>query len=70
VEVERKPTPRVKEPDVKEVITPAQRELVAELQRMQEHDPNVVPQRGGGWSRILRSKTGQPVGARVHRNKC
>ena len=33
VEVEKKPTPKVKEPDLKEVVTPAQRELVAELRR-------------------------------------
>ena len=61
-ERERKPKPKVKEPDMKEVITPPQKELVNELLRMQEHDPDIVPQRGGGWSRILRSKTGQPIG--------
>ena len=62
VEVERKLKPKLKEPGMKEVITPAQTELVDELLRIQEHDPDIVPQRGGGWSRILRSKTGQPTG--------
>jgi hypothetical protein len=62
VEVERKPTPKAKEPVMQVVITPAQRELVEELERMQEHDPDIVPQQGSGWSRILKSKTGQPIG--------
>jgi hypothetical protein len=47
VEVERKLTAKVKEPVIQEVITPAQRELVAELERMQGHDPDIVPQQGG-----------------------
>ena len=73
VEVERKPTPRVKE-----VITPAQTELVDEPLRMQEHDPDVVPTQGGGYGRIVRNRAGQLTGVepvanvapelRTHRN--
>jgi len=48
VEMERKPTPKAKEPDMREVITPAQKELVDELLRMQQHDPDVVPMLGVG----------------------
>ena len=47
-ERERKPKPKVKEPDMKEVITLSQKELVDELLRMQQHDPDVVPMLGVG----------------------
>ena len=70
VEQERKLKPRVKGPDLKEVVTPAQKELVVELQKMQQHDPDVVPTQGGGYGRIVRNRAGQLVGARVHWNKC
>jgi len=42
VEVERKLKPKVREPAIQKVITPVQRELVEELQRMQGHDPDIV----------------------------
>ena len=62
VEQDRKPTPKVKEPNLKEVVTPAKRELGVELQKIQQHDPDVVPTQGGGYGRIVRNRAGQPIG--------